>query len=253
MFLLYHYYHAEEVYNSIRIMITCYVWMTGFGNFSFFYLKADYGIVRVLQMLWRLNFLVLFLCLTQGTTYILYYICLLHTYYFFMVYVIMRIGSKHNYTKWWIRIKLACLAVFIFLVWDCDLGLFKLLHYPFFGETPMMGANAGAMWEWYFRSTLDHWSTYLGMIFALNFPITSLFYRKLEAMSPWREWLAKGAMGASLFAALAIWVNGPFTQGKFDYNQTNAYYGFIPLIAYIYFRNLTLWLRNHTLELLHQI
>lgn len=68
-FLLYHYYHAEEVYNAIRIMITCYVWMTGFGNFSFFYLKADYGWVRVLQMLWRLNFLVLFLCLTQGTTY----------------------------------------------------------------------------------------------------------------------------------------------------------------------------------------
>ncbi len=36
VFLLYHYYHAEEVYNSIRVMITCYVWMTGFGNFSFF-------------------------------------------------------------------------------------------------------------------------------------------------------------------------------------------------------------------------
>jgi N-acetylneuraminate 9-O-acetyltransferase len=253
MFLLYHYYHAEEVYNSIRIMITCYVWMTGFGNFSFFYLKADYGVVRVLQMLWRLNFLVLFLCLTQGTTFILYYICLLHTYYFFMVYVIMRIGHQHNYTKWWVRIKLAALAVVIFLVWDCDLGLFKLFHYPFFGETPIMGASAGAMWEWYFRSSLDHWSTYLGMIFALNFPITSLFYRKLEAMPTLKEFLAKGAMGAGLFAAFAVWASGPFRQGKFDYNQTNAYYGFIPLIAYIYFRNLTPFLRNHTLELLHQI
>ncbi|KAG7338391.1 10 TM acyl transferase domain found in Cas1p-domain containing protein [Nitzschia inconspicua] len=253
MFLLYHYYHAEEVYNSIRIMITCYVWMTGFGNFSFFYLKADYGVVRVLQMLWRLNFLVLFLCLTQGTTFILYYICLLHTYYFFMVYVIMKIGHQYNYTKWWVRIKLAALAIVIFLVWDCDLGLFKLFHFPFFGETPMMGANAGAMWEWYFRSTLDHWSTYLGMIFALNFPITSLFYRKLEAMSPLKEFLGKGAMGAALFAAFAIWASGPFRQEKFDYNQTNAYYGFIPLITYIYFRNLTPFLRNHTLELLHQI
>ena len=42
-------------------MITCYVWMTGFGNFSFFYLKGDYSSVRVMQMLWRLNFLVIFL------------------------------------------------------------------------------------------------------------------------------------------------------------------------------------------------
>ena len=79
MFLLYHYYHAEDVYNAIRIMITCYVWMTGFGNFSFFYMKRDFGLVRVLQMLWRLNFLVAMLCLVMGNTYILYYICLLHT------------------------------------------------------------------------------------------------------------------------------------------------------------------------------
>ena len=253
MFLLYHYYHAEDVYNSIRIMITCYVWMTGFGNFSFFYLKADYGIIRVMQMLWRLNFLVLFLCLTQGTTFILYYICLLHTYYFFMVYAVMRIGHEHNYTKWWVRTKLALLGVLIFLVWDCDLGLFRLFHYPFFGDTPIMGAGAGSMWEWYFRSSLDHWSTYMGMIFALNFPVTSLFFRKLEAMPMYRQVLAKGVMGAGLFVAFYYWVTGPFMQGKFDYNQTNAYYGVIPVTAYIYFRNLTPWLRDHSLDLLHQI
>ena len=32
-FLMYHYFHAEDTYNAIRVMITCYVWMTGFGNF----------------------------------------------------------------------------------------------------------------------------------------------------------------------------------------------------------------------------
>lgn len=253
MFLLYHYYHAEEVYNSIRIMITCYVWMTGFGNFSFFYLKSDFGLIRVLQMLWRLNFLVLFLCLTQGTTYILYYICLLHTYFFLMVYVVMRIGYEKNHTKWFVRIKLAVLALVIFLVWDCDLGLFQWIHYPFFGTESKMGASAGSMWEWYFRSSLDHWSTFLGMIFALNFPITSLFYRKLEAQPLIWHVLAKGIVGVAFLIALYIWASGPFMQNKFDYNQTNSYYGFIPLIVYIYFRNLTPWLRNHTLELLHQI
>jgi hypothetical protein len=30
--LLYHYMHATEVYNGIRVMITCYVWLTGFGT-----------------------------------------------------------------------------------------------------------------------------------------------------------------------------------------------------------------------------
>ena len=253
MFLLYHYYHAEEVYNAIRIMITCYVWMTGFGNFSFFYLKADYGWVRVLQMLWRLNFLVLCLCLTQGTTYILYYICLLHTYFFLMVYFTMKIGNDKNYTKWWIRGKMAVLALTIFFVWDVNSGLFKLIHFAFLGQKPILGATLGSLWEWYFRSSLDHWSTYLGMIFALNFPITSLFYRKLEAQPFVLHVLAKGIVGAALFCAFWLWVTGPFMQAKLQYNQTNAYYGFIPLITYIYFRNLTPWLRNHTMELLHQI
>ena len=253
MFLLYHYYHAEETYNLVRILITCYVWMTGFGNFSFFYLKGDYGVVRLLQMLWRLNFLVVFLCLTQGTTYILYYICLLHTYYFLMVYATMRICKHMNYTKWGIRMKLGVLAVIIAVLWDVNTGLFRLVHFPFFGETPVLGANSGTMWEWYFRSSLDHWSTFLGMIFALNFPITSLFFRKLEAQPIMWEILAKGAVGLALFGAFWVWLWGPFQQGKTEYNQTNAYFGFIPLITYIYFRNLTPWLRGHSMELLHQI
>jgi len=253
MFLLYHYYHAEEVYNAIRIMITCYVWMTGFGNFSFFYIKGDYGSVRVMQMLWRLNFLVVFLCLTQGTTYILYYICLLHTYFFVMVYATMRIGKGLNYSTWGIRIKLAVLAMIIFILWETDGTVFRLIHMPFLGESPMLGATGGAMWEWYFRSSLDHWSTFLGMLFALNFPITSLFFRKLEAQPLYLQVPAKGFMAVAMIAALYWWVTGPFQEAKLDYNQTNAYYGWVPLMAYIYLRNLTPWLRGHSLDLLHQI
>lgn len=253
MFLLYHYYHAEEVYNAIRIMITCYVWMTGFGNFSFFYLKGDYGSVRVMQMLWRLNFLVIFLCLTQGTTYILYYICLLHTYFFLMVYAIMRIKKDVNYTKWGVRIKLAIWAIVIYVVWDLDSGIFKLMHYPFLGEKPILGANAGSMWEWYFRSSLDHWSTFLGMIFALNFPITSLFFRKLEAQPLMWHVLAKGIMGIFFLGMLYWWVTHPFHHEKLEYNATNAYFGFIPLLVYIFFRNCTPLLRAYHLDLLHQI
>mmetsp|Transcript_16399 Transcript_16399/g.24577 ORF Transcript_16399/g.24577 Transcript_16399/m.24577 type:complete len:982 (-) Transcript_16399:121-3066(-) len=256
-FLLYHYYHAEEVYNSIRIMITCYVWMTGFGNFSFFYLKGDYSFVRVVQMLWRLNFLVLFLCLSQGTTYILYYICPLHTYFFLMVYCTMSIGRHLNYSKYGLRVKMAVLALIIYLLWDVDSGLFRMVHFAFLGTTPTLGATNGSLWEWYFRSSLDHWSTFLGMVFAANFPITSLFYRKLEAAATSKSklqcWLGKGAVGLGLACITTLWILGPFRQEKFVYNATNAYFGFIPLLTYIYFRNLTPTLRSYSLQLLHEI
>ncbi|KAL7473501.1 hypothetical protein ACHAXS_013929 [Conticribra weissflogii] len=252
-FLLYHYMHATEVYNGIRVMITCYVWMTGFGNFSFFYMTNDYSLPRILQMLWRLNFLVLFLCLTHGNPYILYYICPLHTYFFFMVYAVMSIGRDRNYTKWWIRIKLAVLAMIIFLIWDMDLGIFERLHQFFLGYEPVVGATMGTMWEWYFRSYLDHWSTLLGMVFALNFPIVSLFYRKLEARSIMRQWLGKLAVASGMLYALYTWATGPLTFSKIPYNGTNPYFGFVPLITYIFLRNLTPNLRSHSMALLHEI
>ena len=59
LFIMYHQQHAVDVYNLIRVFVSAYVWMTGFGNFSFFYVRADYSFNRFIKMLWRLNFLVL--------------------------------------------------------------------------------------------------------------------------------------------------------------------------------------------------
>lgn len=67
LFLLYHYYEARESYNAIRIFIAAYVWMTGFGNFTYYYKTGDFGIGRFAQMMWRLNFLVFFACVVRAT------------------------------------------------------------------------------------------------------------------------------------------------------------------------------------------
>lgn len=252
MFLLYHYYHAEETYKALRIMITCYVWMTGFGNFSFFYIKRDYSLVRVLQMLWRLNFLVVFLCLSQNNTYILYYICPLHTFFFFMVYAAMRVKSSVNYSKYGLRMKLFVLAVIIFLVWDVPSPIFSSFHF-FLTASPTIGATGGQMWEWYFRTTLDHWSTFLGMIFAANYPITALWLKKVEALPPMKEWTIKLSVLFALLSVFVWWVRNPFSEPKLSYNLTNCYFGFIPLITYIYARNIHPTLRSRSMNLLHTI
>lgn len=49
--------------------------MTLAGNFSYYYRTADFGVGRFCQMMWRLNFLVLFCCLALNNSYMLYYIC----------------------------------------------------------------------------------------------------------------------------------------------------------------------------------
>ena len=53
MFILYHYFAEAPIYNAIRLYIAAYVWMTGFGNFSYYYVKADFTLLRFAQMMWR--------------------------------------------------------------------------------------------------------------------------------------------------------------------------------------------------------
>eukprot|EP00887_Chlorella_sp_A99_P001183 scaffold14.g1183.t1 len=86
LFLLYHYYNAKEIYNAIRVFIAAYVWMTGFGNFAYYHKTSDFSLGRFCQMMWRLNFLVLFCCLALNNSYMLYYICPMHTLFTIMVY-----------------------------------------------------------------------------------------------------------------------------------------------------------------------
>lgn len=236
IFLLYHYFHAEEVYNSVRVMITCYVWMTGFGNFSFFYVKQDFGWLRVMQMLWRLNFSVLLLMWTHGNTWILYYICPMHTFYFLMVYVTMYLFSSVNHSKWGIRFKLMVVGIIIFIIWDVNGGIFDVL-FAWLGTDSVIGASRGSVWEYYFRTSLDHWSSFLGMIFALNFPLAEQYFSKAKG---WPLVFASVLMGG----ATVWWFFEHYMQEKMAYNLTHSYFAIIPLTAYIFFRNITPSIRS---------
>ena len=245
IFLLYHYFHAEEVYNSVRIMITCYVWMTGFGNFSFFFIKQDFGWLRYVQMLWRLNFSVILLMFAHNNTYILYYICPLHTFYFTLVYVTMFIMSSVNHSKWGIRLKLFALGCVIYCVWDIN-GRFFNLFWGWLSTDTIIGAKLGSLWEWYFRSSLDHYSTYFGMIFALNFPLAEQYFHSARGYPLY--------FAATIMAILSIWwYQNIYSLEKMEYNLVHNYFAFIPLTAYIFFRNVTPGIRSKVSMSLHAL
>lgn len=48
---MYHYFAATEIYNAIRVFIAAYVWMTGFGNFSYYYVRKDFSLPRFAQVM----------------------------------------------------------------------------------------------------------------------------------------------------------------------------------------------------------
>lgn len=96
LFVLYHYFAAKEMYNLIRVFIAAYVWMTGYGNFFFFYKTNDYSATRLVKMLFRLNFFVALVCIALNREFMQYYVCALHTFYFLCVYVMMGIAWQWN-------------------------------------------------------------------------------------------------------------------------------------------------------------
>eukprot|EP00494_Astrolonche_serrata_P031779 UN32048 len=91
IFVMYHYFDARETYNLIRIFIAAYVWMTGYGNTCFFLnpkrQDVAFGFTRLLQMFFRLNWLVFWVCTVLNQPLLLYYICPLHTFSFLYVFI----------------------------------------------------------------------------------------------------------------------------------------------------------------------
>ncbi|PQQ11867.1 protein REDUCED WALL ACETYLATION 2 isoform X2 [Prunus yedoensis var. nudiflora] len=157
LFLLYHYFAATEIYNAIRVFIAAYVWMTGFGNFSYYYVRKDFSLARFAQMMWRLNFLVLFCCVVLNNSYVLYYICPMHTLFTLMVY-----GAL----------------------------VFELLWSPLtflLGYTDPAKPGLPLLHEWHFRSGLDRYIWIIGMIYAYYHPTVERWMEKLEEA----EWKRK--------------------------------------------------------------
>ena len=111
----------------------------------------------------------------------------------------------------------------------------------------MIGAPRGSVYEYYFRTSLDHYSSLFGMIFALNFPLAEQYFYKV-----------KGSYSlyitSIILIIIAIWWYFQFyIQDKLAYNLTHSYSSIIPLTVYIFFRNITPYIRSNVSRSLHDL
>ncbi|KAF5312144.1 hypothetical protein D9619_003453 [Psilocybe cf. subviscida] len=237
--LVYHYVGASKIsgiYNPVRVLVASYLFMTGYGHTTFYIRKADYGFLRIAQVLIRLNLFTILLAYTMNTTYISYYFTPLVSMWYLVIYGTMVAGARFNDRAPVVIAKILTSAAF--MTWFMNESwlletVFDILHTVFHIHWSSK--------EWAFRVNLDIWMVYVGMLASIL--VIKLRERHIPDHPSWSV-MVKAATSVSALTMLWFFAFELYQPSKFAYNAWHPYVSFLPVLAFVVLRNCTATLRS---------
>ncbi|KDR84899.1 hypothetical protein GALMADRAFT_298941 [Galerina marginata CBS 339.88] len=237
--LIYHYFGASQVsgiYNPIRVLVASYLFMTGYGHTTFYLRKADFGFLRIAQVLIRLNLFTVILAYTMNTNYISYYFTPLVSMWYIVVYTTMVLGARFNdrapVLLGKILLSAAVMNWFMSESWLLE-ALFDALH--------RFCAIRWSSEQWAFRTNLDIWIVYVGMLAAIL--VTKIRESRLTDHYRW-SLITKGSIAGSALVMVWFFAFELYQESKFTYNTWHPYISLLPILAFTVLRNSSTVLRS---------
>jgi len=228
-FIMYHYYRMYSVYNEIRVFVSAYVWMTGFGNFLYFDKKKDFSLERAVSMWIRINYFPLLLSFSINVKLELYYVVPLHTAGFFVTMATCYVSHLLEKPTGWSSTKRNLAAIVICL----------LVHILFY-ETPLVDLLKVFGDEYHFRFQSDKYSAWVGIV-------SGFVWFKFKEYMQWcynvesQQWPQQVAMWGQRLGGLGLifmWYTlFGHIQDKFTYNPIHPYVFWLPVAGWLMLRN----------------
>lgn len=252
--LIYHISGASAfvpVYMHVRVLVAAYLFQTGYGHFSFFWLKGDFGLYRVCQVLFRLNFLVVVLCIVMDRPYQFYYFVPLVTFWFVLIYATMamwpQILQKRTNSSgiWHLGILAKLLGLLLFI---CFFAFSQSFFESVFSVWPIskLFELDGSVHEWWFRWKLDRFAVIHGMVFAFIYLVLQkrqvLSEGKGEALFPAKVSNLLLFLSVFSFMTYSIWASNCKT--KTECNEMHPYISVVQILAFILIRNIPGYARS---------
>uniref|UniRef100_A0A1I8F3D2 Cas1_AcylT domain-containing protein n=1 Tax=Macrostomum lignano TaxID=282301 RepID=A0A1I8F3D2_9PLAT len=228
------------VYMHIRVCVSSYLFLSGFGHMTYFWSRGFKGcLVRGLRVLFRMNVLVVCLCLVMNRPYQFYYFVPLVSHWFLVTFFMAvawprvcqaTLDRRPGFTLAAAAAKLGVVVLLVSLLYASEYAFSKLfLSGP---ARSLFVASEDRSREWRFRWSLDRYSSLAGAAAAICIQAARHF--RLLDDSHQGDLAGRGvAAGLSLVGLLACLSYTAFA----DCNSVHPLLVVLPILGYACVRN----------------
>ncbi|KIW68051.1 hypothetical protein PV04_04021 [Phialophora macrospora] len=248
--LFYHYFGLSKilwVYQFVRLLVSSYLFMTGFGHTTYFVTTNDFSYRRTASVLLRTNLLNIILAFVLGTRYDLYYFPMLTSVWFLIIWFTIPRTPESGIDVYHCTFRIILSAIFVTLSLEAGAlveSLVNSLDAVHIGLPKIDGR------ELLFRFGLDVYIVHVGMATA----ILSSWLRARKGLPHHREsWvpLPRSRLSSSIALSAAGLVIPAYAyfchafSNKFQYNKWHPFVSPLPVMSFIILRNSTRRISSH--------